>query len=81
MGDLNGRCPLPVNSTYRLLGQQMNVLYEKMDYCHTMDRDNLGAFLECGEGISTGTNSDSTINVDSVWADAVRAKMEIEIYP
>ncbi|TNV80770.1 hypothetical protein FGO68_gene7416 [Halteria grandinella] len=82
MGDSNGRCPLPVNSTFRLLGQQMNVLYGKMDYCHTMDRDNLGAFLECGEGISTGGISDTaTSNLDSVWADAVRARMEIEIYP
>lgn len=48
----------------------MSLLFKKMDYCHTSDRENLVAFGECG--------GNGASNLD--WQDAVRAKLEIETF-
>lgn len=42
-----------------------------MTYCHTMDRDNLVAFGECGKyGID-----------NTEWQEAVELKLEVDYYP
>jgi hypothetical protein len=48
MGGNNGRCPYANKDTHILFANKMNLIYPKMDYCHTYDRDNLVAFGECG---------------------------------
>lgn len=47
-------------------------LYDKMLFCHTLDRDNLLAYPDCAPDLGKD---------DPAWADAIRARMEIEIYP
>ncbi len=70
MGENNGRCPYASKETHFLYAEKMRELYTKMDYCHSVDRDNLVAYGECGV---SGTNS-------ADWQDTVRAKLELEVY-
>ena len=49
----------------------MSLLYDKMNLCHTSDRDNLVAYGDCA--LTNGTK-------DSDWKEAVTAKLDIEIY-
>ncbi len=72
MGGNNGRCPLASNQTFHIFSEKMSLLYDRMHYCHTADRDNLLAYGECAAANGTA---------DFDWRDAVTAKMDIEIYP
>lgn len=73
MGSTQGRCPLANATTYQLLGKKMLLLYERMRFCHTTDRDNLVAYPDCAGSQSASSDSD--------WQDAIRAKAEIEVFP
>jgi hypothetical protein len=71
MGGNNGRCPIANMKTFLLLSEKMSILYDKMSLCHTSDRDNLVAYGDCAA--TNGTK-------DSDWKEAVKAKLDIEIY-
>ena len=72
MGGNQGRCPIPSNKTFQIYADKMKLLYDRMQFCHTSDRDNLLAYGECAP--TNGTQ-------DFDWRDAVTAKLDIEIYP
>ena len=72
MGGNNGRCQIANQKTYQMLSDKMTSLYQKMNFCHTSDRDNLVAYADCAPANGTA---------DSDWSEAVRAKLDIEIYP
>lgn len=64
----DGACAVPPQELLNRYAETMRALFTQMDYCHTMDRENLIAFGECGyKGVD-----------NEAWQLAVLLKLQME---